>query len=416
VSVASDGSEVARPSSQPAISADGRIVAFISDAARLVDGDHNDSYDVFVRDLVSGETTRVSVRSNGAEGNGDSGRPELSGPAISADGRYVAFTSFASDLVPRDRNDEWDVFLHDRETGRTARVSVRSNGVEADAASWEPAISADGGVVVFTSIATNLVRRDASAAGDVFVHDVATGRTRLVSVSSDGTPGDGWSERPAISGDGGTVSFDSMATNLVRRDTNGMRDVFVHDLSAGRTTRVSVRADGSQARGCDHDPLIAYHCSEGSRLSHDGRFVVFTSFATNIVRHDTNGDQDVFLHDRRRGRTIRVNVARDGSQARRGAGSPALSGDGRLVAFCTYDDLVDDDTNHENDIYLRDRLAGTTTRVSLTWEGGQADKGSGAVAISADGMYVAFTSGATNLVQEFDTNHDVDVFLRGPLA
>jgi Tol biopolymer transport system component len=417
VSLAWDGAEVAKQSYQVAISADGSTVAFVSKAGRLVEGDTNRALDVFVYDVASGLTARASVRSNGTEGNGDSGG-DFDAPALSADGRFVAFTSAASNLVKGDRNGTEDVFVHDMQTGATTRVSVRSNGAEANGASWSPAISGDGARVVFVSSASNLVPREGNDLNDVFVRDRSSGRTRIVSVASDRTGANGMSANPAISGDGRTISFDSWATNLVRRDTNDAQDVFVHRLRTHRTRLVSVRSDGTQATGCDVIvPGQPATCSTGSAITADGRFVAFASSATNLVRHDTNGVPDVFVHDVLRHRTTRASLTDDDDQARRyGAGSSVdISADGRSVAFTTFAKLVPEDTNRESDAYVRDRDAATTTRVSVTWEGGQADNGSGAVAMSDDGAWAAFVSGATNLTADADTNDQVDVYLRGPL-
>jgi Tol biopolymer transport system component len=224
VSVASDSTQGNDNSWDPSISADGRYVAFFSHASNLVPGDTNNTLDVFVHDRLTGQTTRVSVASDGTEGNGDS----FVG-SISADGRYVAFASWASNLVPGDTNGRSDIFVHDRVTGQTTRVSVASDGTEGNGDSWGcPSISADGRYVAFASWASNLVPGDTNGRSDIFVHDRVTGQTTRVSVASDGTEGNGdswW--RPSISADGRYVAFPSYASNLVPGDTNGWADIFV---------------------------------------------------------------------------------------------------------------------------------------------------------------------------------------------
>src|SRR6266567_3491186 len=241
VSVASDGTEGNDVSMGSALSADGRFVAFDSAATDLVAGDTNRVSDVFVHDRQTGTTERVSVASDGAQGNGSSGLLSFAfPPALSADGRFVAFVSFATNLVASDTNGATDVFVHDRQTGITERVSVASDGTEGNAASAGAALSADGRFVAFHSTATNLVAGDTNGKTDVFIHDRQTGITERVSVASGGTEGNGFSAEPALSADGRFVAFHNTATNLVAGDTNGKTDVFVHDRQTGTTERVSV--------------------------------------------------------------------------------------------------------------------------------------------------------------------------------
>src|SRR5947207_7980736 len=245
VSVVSGGTEGNNASLGSALSADGRFVAFDSSATDLVAADTNGVSDVFVHDRQTGTTERVSVASDGAQGNGSSGLVTFAfPPALSADGRFVAFVSFATNLVASDTNGATDVFVHDRQTGTTERVSVASDGTEGNAASAGATLSADGRFVAFHSAATDLVAGDTNGTTDVFVHDRQTGITERVSVASDGTEGNKASSYPALSADGRFVAFDSDATNLVAGDTNGTTDVFVHDRQTGTTERVSVPSGG----------------------------------------------------------------------------------------------------------------------------------------------------------------------------
>jgi Tol biopolymer transport system component len=400
VSVRSDGSQANGLSFDPSISAGGRFVAFYSDASNLVAGDTNGTTDVFVRDRRTGTTSRVSVRSNGDQPNDGSFTP-----SISADGRYVAFQSDASNLVPGDTNGEADVFVHNRTTGTTSRVSVRSDGDQANGFSYGPSISSDGRYVAFHAFATNLVSGDTNGAGDVFVHDRTTGTTSRVSVGSNGEQVNGNSFYPSISADGRSVAFVSYASNLVPGDTNGKADVFVHDRQTGTTSRVSVRSNGDQANN---------RRSEAPSISADGRFVAFVSLASNLVSGDTNGRADVFVHDRTTGKTSRVNVRSNGDQANNGL-DPSISAAGRYVAFRSgAPNLVPGDTNRKTDVFVHDRTTGTTIRVNVRSNGDQANGNSFSPSISGDGRFVAFHSFASNLVPG-DTNGWYDVFVRGPI-
>jgi Tol biopolymer transport system component len=359
-------------------------------------------------------TTRVSVSSKGAQGNRDS-----FAAGISANGRFAVINSLATNLVKGDTNNRWDVFVRDRATGRTKRVSVTSGGAQAKATrspfggSIGGGISSDGRYVVFQSDAPNLVPGDTNRAQDVFVRDRKTDRTSRVSSGVHGRQANGGSAFPAISAGGRYVAFQSLASNLVPRDTNKLSDVFVRDLATGKTTRVSVDSHGAQAR-CKAD----YCESTSPSLTANGRYVAFQSSATNLVANDTNRLGDVFVHDRRTGKTVRVSVTSTGKQAggdrtNTGSNAPAISADGRYVAFHSLDtNLVLGDTNRTADIFVRDRKAGHTARVSVSSTGKQGNGESlGGLTISADGRYVAFTSLASNLIGH-DANDITDVFIR----
>jgi len=272
-------------STYPSISGNGRFVAFRSPAKNLVPGDTNHAADIFVRDRRLDTTSRISVSSVGAQADGPS-----TFSAVSGNGRFVAFDSVASNLVPGDTGG-YDVFVRGRRTHRTERVSVSSAGSEGNGPSLEPSISAGGRVVAFESRASNLVAHDTNHQFDVFAHDSETHKTKRISVSSGGRQGNGDSEIDAVpatvvSADGRFVAFDSEARNLVRHDTNGTFDVFVHDCSTHRTRRVSVGPSGKQGNGSSFVPA----------LSADGKFVVFASGATNLIRNDhTGGNNSVFV-------------------------------------------------------------------------------------------------------------------------
>jgi Tol biopolymer transport system component len=397
-----EGDHDCDPYDAPALSADGRFVAFTSDSDNLVANDTNGFTDVFVHDRVTGTTERVSVDSSGAEANDVSFMP-----SISADGQLVAFVSIASNLVAGDGNATYDVFVHDRATGATERASVDPGGGDSDNSSIHPVLSPDGSLVVFSSYAANLVAGDTNLCCDVFVHDRASGTTERVSVDSAGVEGDHDCHpyvAPALSADGRFVGFTSGADNLVAGDTNGWLDAFVHDRLSGLTERISVSTSGAQGN----------YMSALSSLSADGQIVAFRSGASNLVAHDTNPFWDVFVRDRSAGTTERVSVDSSGRQAKADSYWGSLSADGRLVAFGSYAaNLVANDTNGAIDVFVHDRSTGSTERVSVDSSGAQADGHSAhwsAPAISADGQVVAFSSEADNLVAN-DTNGARDIFV-----
>ena len=367
--------------------------------------------------------SRVSVASDGAEANGPS-HHGYTPPSLSADGRYVAFASSASNLDPPDNNAASDVFVHDRVTGETERVSVSSAGAEADGGSDSPSISTDGRYVAFVSAAKNLVSNDTNDKLDVFVHDRRTGATRRISTAPDGSEANDNSYEPSISADGRYVAFGSFASNLTAApDNNGTGDIFVHDRDADgngvydepgatTTTRVSIAGDGSESN----------YWSRGAKISANGRFVAFTTFADNLTPPDTNGASDVFVHDRHTGSIVRVSVASDGGQANSHSYDPSLSADGRFVAFQSYaTNLGSVPTGGVRSVFVHDRDtdndgvydepgAIATTLVSLAVDGTAGNNLSAKPSLSANGRYVAYYSDATNLVAG-DGNGEPDVFV-----
>ena len=407
-SVSSNNAQGNAGSTVAAITPDGRFVLFGSSASNLVLGDTNGFMDAFVHDRLTGTTERVSVSSSGAQGNGDSMTGDLSGDggAITPDGRFVAFNSLASNLVPGDVNGVGDVFVRDRVTGTTEIVSVNSSGVQGNFGSGiaPPSISGNGTLVAFDSQATNLEPGQNGQEG-VFVHNRITGKTIEVSVNSSGVEGNGFSLGPTISRDGRFVVFFSFASNLVSGDTNGAPDIFVRNLSAGTTERVSVDSSGVEGNGGSGGPL------DLPDISADGRFVAFSSTATNLVPGDTNGVPDIFVHDRVTGVTERVSVSSTGVQSDGTSFfKPVITPDGRFVAFTDRGtNLVPGDTNFVDDVFVRDRLNGLTERISLNSTGGEAPDGGFRPAISDNGLVVAFTS--LDPLVPGDTNNVDDAYV-----
>jgi Tol biopolymer transport system component len=370
----------------PAISSDGRYVAFETSANTLVQSDTNDITDIFVFDRQAKQTSRVSINSAGVEGNSGS-----TAAAISGAGRYVAFQSQATNLVALDANNAGDIFVHDRQTGQTTRVSVSSNGAEAQGASNDPAISADGHFVAFVSDAANLVAGDIGGHSDVFLHDRQTGQTTRISAGFGGTSANGASDSPAITGDGSMIVFRSAATNLLAtgNDTNGFGDIFAYDRPTGQISRVSVTSGGAQAQGESTSPAI----------SADGRAIVFASNAANLTATDTGGFSNIYLRDLPTGQTIWVSQALDGSAPNGFSDNPTISGDGNAITFVSSaNNLVGYDAKSLPDVFLFDRQQHTISCLSVSAPGGAADKSSTNPAISADGRFTAIESYATNLL------------------
>ena len=401
VSTATGGGEGNGSSFVPAISADGRYVAFYSDASNLVAGDTNGARDVFVRDLQTGETTRVSVSSSGAEANGDS-----FAPVLSSDGRYIAFSSSASNLVDGDTNDANDIFVRDRQTNTTTRVSVGFDGSQANGGSDQPSLSGDGRLVAFTSVASNIVNGDLNNLRDAFVYDRQTGTAVDVSVSSAGVQSDLESATPVLSANGRFVAYSSFGDNLIPDDQNEGNDIFVRDLQANTTERVSEYTGHYEAEGDSQRPSI----------SADGRYVAFDSDDWDLVWGDTNDSFDVFVNDRATTVTTRVSVDDSGTQSNADSFRPSISADGRYVAYYSESsNLVPGDGNGSTDVFVYDRRSGATKRVSVAAGGQEASGDSVRPAINGNGHLAAFDSDATNLVPG-DTNRFTDVFVRDPLG
>jgi Tol biopolymer transport system component len=304
----------------PAVSGDGRFVAFVSDDAGLVPGGNDNFFQVFLRDLTAGVTTRISSKPNGNQGTDDSDHPSLS-----RDGRYVAFESDSPGLVAGDTNGTTDVFVRDRTAGTTQRISVLSTGAQADYGGEAPSISADGRYVAFAS-ADTLIPADTDGFYDVYVRDRVANTTTLASVRSAGGTPNANSIDAVISGNGRFVAFTTTATDVDGiADTNGATDVFVRDLVAGTTQRVSRAGGGGVAQGAASRPAI----------SGDGRYVAYESTAPDVVPSDTNGVADAFLFDRNSSTTSRISTNQDGSQLAQGGTRPSVSGDGRVAVFAS---------------------------------------------------------------------------------
>ncbi len=394
ISVSSGGEQGTGGSFYPAITPDGRFIAFKSRAPNLVEGDHNNREDVFLRDRFLGTTERVSLSHDGGEPRLDCLRPDLS-----PDARFVVFDSYSDNLVPDDRNARSDVFLVDRLLSTIERVSVATDGAEANGDSIWPTISADGRLVSFESVANNLVPEDTNKRPDIFVHDRSTGVTERVSVAADGSQRKGYSRRATLSDDGCRVAFESDAA-FVDNDYNGTFDVFVRDRCAGKTFLASMSRGGVAGNGW----------SLGASISADGSRVVFVSVATNLVRSDMNATKDVFVRVLDEARTVRANLDCGGLEIKGDPGSASLSADGRIVAFTDeYGSYVPGDPKADSDLFLRDLERKVTLRASVDSDGNDANGPCSTAVLAAGGRTVAFVSDASNLVAG-DTNASSDIF------
>jgi Tol biopolymer transport system component len=382
IGVRPDGTPTPSSTYGAGISGDGSLVAFQSFAPNLVPGDTNGRIDVFVRDVLTGTTGRVSVASDGTQATDESQYPNILGDITSLDmssgGRYVAFIGRAANLVPGDTNNTWDVFVHDLIEHTTERISVATGGTEMANGGVSPNISADGRFVAFAS-------------DGLFVRDRVTGVTERVDVSSSGEPANFYSYGPSVSDDGRFVAFQSSANNLDPDPSENIyasgAAIYLRDRALGITKRITGPASDTQANGYSWMPDI----------SGDGRYIAYYSAATDLIPNDTNRGNDVFVYDRLSGATRRVSVASDGTQAEVNSSSyaVAISRDGRFVTFSSSaSNLVRADSNVATDVFVHDLQLGITERVSVTTGGseGALSKISEFSAISDDGSAVAFES------------------------
>lgn len=400
-SVSTQGTAGDDDSRLAAISADGRFVAFWSFASTLVPGDTNGAADVFVRDRLTATTERISVDSRERQAVGAGIDTNFGRPAISADGRYVAFASSATNLVKGDRNQVADIFLRDRQTGTTERVSVVGRRGETNADSFSPSISPDGRFIAYASFADNLVPGDTNFTSDVFLLDRSTGTLQQVSVSSAGAQANNTSGEPAVSPDGRLVAFSSDADNLVPGEPqDSASDVYLRDVLAGTTEGISTASTG-----------VVRH-SGGPAISADGTLVAFHSWDSGLVLPDTNDRYDIYVLDRTTGVTERVSNDSAGVQGNNDSTGASMSSDGRFVAFTSdADNLVPGDTNFDLDVFVHDRATHTTVRASVSTTGTETgfELGSLNASISANGQAVAFES--EGALVPTDPGFPVDIYV-----
>jgi Tol biopolymer transport system component len=406
-SVSSAGVQADGSSFAPSVSEDGRWVAFASAAANLVPSDGNGVIDVFVRDRLAETTERVSVATDGTEANGRSDTPK-----ISRNGRFVAFQSAATNLIESDGNAKSDVFVHDRDTGVTERVSRAIDGGDPDSTSFVDSISDDGRYVGFWSGASNLVDDDGNDTWDSFVFDRDTRTTERVSVSMTGSDADQDSYWAAVSGDGRFVAFGSRASNLTPQQIKfgGKLSVFVRDRVAGTTKRISQQPSGFYETGDSGEPS----------MSRDGRFVAYSSTSKNLTKVYLDAKRRIYVTDVQTGATKLVapdfaNQDCPGSSCRLlAAGVPSISGDGRFVGFMSSSQRMMpanfNGAGQQARVYVVDRLNGLLRRISVEPNLGNGSACANRPAISGDGRVVAYHTNSDDLVVD-DTNVATDVLV-----
>ncbi len=387
-------------SSAPSVSEDCSKVVFQSSASNLVTGDGAGTGDVFLRDVSTGVTSPVSVGVGASDSTGSSRDAR-----ITPDGALVVFSSMRPNLVADDLNGVEDVFVRDLRTNVTQLITRASDGSQADGDSYHPELSDDGRFVVYASAARNLftvsIRWPASKRSDVLITSREDGSTRLVSQAADRTSGDGTSDFPAISGDGRYVAFVSDSSNLGAASPITGAQIYLRDLTGETTTLLSAARDGSPGDGASGAP----------RMTSDGRYVVFSSEATNLVPGDTNGKRDVFVRELSTGMTHLVSLSTEGQLGDGDADFPQIAADGRYVAFVsTSTNLVGRSLSGVAQIFVRDLQEGTTTLAGLAEGGAPGNQDAMSVALSPSGRCLAFGSTATNLVS-LDVNLSQDVFL-----
>jgi Tol biopolymer transport system component len=392
----------------PVMSPEGRFAAYWSTATNLVPNDLNNVADVFLTDLISGETVLASLDFIGNQGDLASG--DVGGVSLTPGGGLIAFPSKATMLTGVPTGGVQHVYVRDRFNGTTTLASKDSFGNFGNGASRAPAISAGTRFCAFQSLATNLAGADANGVSDIYVHDLLLGRTNAISLTPGGAVGNGASILPSISADGRYIAFESAASNLVPSDTNNQSDIFLRDRVQQVTLRVSVSSTGVQGSGPSHNPAVAG----------DGTWVAYDSQSINLVPNDTNGVADVFVYNRANGATVRASVNSGGVEANGPSTEPSISTDGRFVSFTSLaSNLVANDTNNAADVFVHDFSTGTTELWSVSFAGANSDGASSAPSVSDDGCRVVYQSRATNLIAN-DTNGVQDVFLRectqpGPL-
>ena len=398
VSVATTGAQADKPCLAPGISADGRFVVFSSHATTLAPGGSGGMLQIFLHDRVAGQTTLISHK------KGDKAKPgdkDSRYPSISHDGRYIVFQSLATDLADGDTNGKSDIYLYDRTAGAATLISRKNGGGAADGASRQPAMSRDAGKISFLSTAKNMTDPAFGDAKDqVFVFDRSTNKTAAVSIGTDNKAADAACDTPVISHDGKFVAFSSAATNLAAGDTNAKSDIFRRDLTANTTALVSKDKDGNPSDGDSLYPSIA----------RDGSKIAFESAATDLVADDTNAKNDVFLRDVGAGTNTLVSARAGDHKVGNGASAtPSISLDGKFVAFASRaTDLTDPPTTVLSHVFVRDIAAKSNRVCSVAGDDSLGSHDSERPDLSGDGAFVAFRTPSNNLVGARDSGGPKD--------
>jgi TolB protein len=364
------------------LSGSARIVAFTSEATNLLPADTDSVRDVIVANLRRGTALLASVSTTGQKGNKD-----CDDPSLDRRGQHVAFSSAATNLVDGDWNASQDVFLRDLKRQTTVRVSVASDGTESNGRSGQPAISGAGTLVAFASVASNLVPGDANGFSDVFVRDLRSGETRCISLTPQGATASGNSTAPAISASGRYVAFISGAADLGPEVAPGVQ-AYVADLKTGAIQLATAGLDGA---------LPDFDC-EDVTISANGRRVAFTSAATNLATADAHLGSDVFVRDLKKHATRLVSQGLEGAPADAGSRHAIISRNGKWLAFTSdASNLVLGDTNACTDVFRWGGKAGAIDRASISSQGEEGNGNSDRPGIQRNGRYISFSTRATNL-------------------
>lgn len=398
ISSNSDGVQGNAGSDGANFATDGSLIVFMSYASNLVSGDTNGVMDIFVKNLKTSEIQRISTDNNGLQSNNESYVAN-----ISADGRYIVFTSYADNLVADDTNGVHDIFIKDLQTQAIQRVSTSSNGEQGDMGSWFAEFSADVRYVLFESSASNFIANPTgpSYGYDLYVKDLLTGAIQCVSSDVNGLSGNNMSGSGQFSPDNSLVAFNSSANNLVPLDTNNRLDIFIKNLQTGAIQLASSSANGEQGNG-DSNIL---------QFSADGNFILFMSSASNLVADDTNNLADIFLKDLRTNSIQRLSTAANGAQANADCYGGELTADARYLLFYSLaSNLVEGDTNPGYDVFVKDLRTGVTKLVSTNEARNPGNGNSTSAHFSADGHYIVFDSIASNLVSNDSNGSTLDIF------
>ncbi len=382
-----DGIVGANTNERAAISGDGRYVVFITQSI------WNEESNALLRDRQSGTTTRIDMSSAAP-------REYVYEPSISRDGRFISFASSTLELVAGDTNGHEDVFIHDRELGTTERVSLDLAGSRIEGDSFPAGLSDDGRFVSFrtTGIAES---GDQGPVQRNYVRDRLTGTTERICQTPEGEAGNGWglASYHSLAGDGSMSVFSSGADNLVDGDTNGLSDLFIRDHRLQRTERINFAAGEPLPAAGNGMSTLAGCC--GRRTSAAGDLVVFSSSASNLVTNDDNGMEDVFLYEVDEGRNHLLSRSLQGTPGNGRSHQASISADGRWVAFTSASsNLVPGDSNGVSDVFLLDRESEHIQRISISGAGAQGDSASLAPAISGNGKFVAFESASLDLAPD----------------
>ncbi|TXI44780.1 matrixin family metalloprotease [Methylophilus sp.] len=331
------------------ISPDGKFVLYLS----YTDNANHDR-GLYLKNLETGENTLISTSSSGELGNSDAINDNA---RFSADGKFVSFSSYASNLSPDDTDHRSDIFVKNLITGTTTLVSTNSNGVKDNDGAVVSTISANGRYLTFHSTATNLSAADTNASIDVYWKDTLTNETKLVSSSASGTVGNNRSWYASISTDGNLVAFESSATNLLPTNDNAYVDIFLKNMTTGAIQRVSTSATGIEGNGN----------SENASISADGRYVLFESRASNLIANDTNGASDIFIKDLQTSAIQRVSTSSSNQQVSSESYNARFSANGKFVIFdSTSNNLVSGDNNPAVlDTFIKNLETGEVRLVSV---------------------------------------------------